>query len=79
MTHHRVTPQGQAPERASECGLTECYGKPMCAKCLKQETPWSTALAELMKLTDEQRLQAFLYFCRSCGSTDPGCQCWNDE
>ena len=26
---------GCHPERASACGLTECAGKPMCARCLQ--------------------------------------------
>lgn len=33
----------------------------------------------LEALTDEQRLSVFADFCRNCGSTDPTCQCWNDE
>lgn len=30
-------------------------------------------------LTDEARYALFSSYCRGCGSTDKGCQCWNDE
>ena len=33
----------------------------------------------LAALTDEQRIDLFRDYCRSCGSNDPRCQCWNDE
>ena len=33
----------------------------------------------LAALTDEQRMELFGAYCKSCGSDDPGCQCWNDE
>ena len=36
-------------------------------------------LAELRKLTDDQRLEVFNKFCKGCGKEDPSCQCWNDE
>lgn len=29
--------------------------------------------------TDEARLNVLVEFCDACGSTDPTCQCWNDE
>ena len=33
-----------APERASECGLTECAGQPICTRCLhiehRERAPW---------------------------------------
>ena len=36
--------------------------------------------AMLLKLlTDEQRMEVFGKFCRSCGCDDPRCQCGNDE
>ena len=34
---------------------------------------------ELAKLTDEERREVLSCFCRSCGSTDSRCQCWNDD
>lgn len=30
-------------------------------------------------LTDYQRLEIMSNYCRGCGSTDPRCQCWNDD
>lgn len=33
----------------------------------------------LDSLTDEQRLDIILNYCTHCGSTNPDCQCWNDE
>jgi hypothetical protein len=30
-------------------------------------------------LTDAERMDVFAHFCKSCGLTDPECQCWNDE
>lgn len=33
----------------------------------------------LTNLTPEQRLEVFAHFCKSCGSDNPRCQCWNDE
>lgn len=47
---------------------------PLPCPCLCHE-----ASAALDKLTDEARLGVMLRYCRSCGSTDPKCQCWNDE
>ena len=36
---------------------------------------------ELLKglSSDESRLEVLSRFCSHCGSTDPGCHCWNDE
>lgn len=35
---------------------------------------------ELLKaLTDQQRRELFTHFCKYCGSTDPGCRCWDDS
>lgn len=31
------------------------------------------------ELTDEERLDVMSGYCKSCGSENPGCQCWNDE
>jgi hypothetical protein len=31
------------------------------------------------KLTDEQRLKLFSYYCKHCGSKDPKCKCWDDS
>lgn len=33
----------------------------------------------IKNLSDEQRMEIFSDYCRHCGSTDPKCQCWNDE
>jgi hypothetical protein len=49
---------------------------------------WSMALGAmlsplarpaLLSMTDEQRAALFAEFCTECGSTDPRCQCRNDE
>jgi hypothetical protein len=37
------------------------------------------AMEALMKLDPSRRVEVFREFCHSCGSDDPGCQCWNDE
>lgn len=29
--------------------------------------------------TDKQRSEIFAEFCYHCGSSNPRCQCWNDE
>lgn len=29
--------------------------------------------------TPDQRMEVFQQFCTHCGSSDPRCQCWNDE
>jgi len=39
----------------------------------------SEVIAEIMKLSDDERLKVFKSFCLSCGADDPMCQCWNDE
>ena len=47
-----------------------------------QNAPHVAVVAELLKLTDEQRLAAFRLFCSECGriqTSERGCQCWNDE
>ena len=31
------------------------------------------------ELTDEERLEVMNRYCKSCGSDNPRCQCWNDE
>ena len=33
----------------------------------------------LLLLSDEERLEVFGEFCKFCGTSDPRCQCWNDE
>lgn len=33
----------------------------------------------LEQLTDDQRMELFADYCRSCGRNDPRCRCWNDE
>ncbi len=30
-------------------------------------------------MTDEERLALFSRYCMNCGSSDPNCQCWNDD
>jgi hypothetical protein len=37
------------------------------------------AIAWLMALPPERRLDVFAAFCTHCGDDDPRCQCWNDE
>ena len=46
---------------------------------------WRQAVGEyadtanaVYRLADTQREELFSHFCQ-CGSTDTGCQCWNDE
>lgn len=41
--------------------------------------PVPDALLLLSAMTDEARLEVFGHFCTYCGSTNPNCQCWNDE
>ncbi len=36
-------------------------------------------VGELLRLTPDQRAEAFRQFCRECGSDDKDCVCWNDE
>lgn len=33
----------------------------------------------LMRLSEEERLEVFRNFCRSCGVDDRFCRCWDDE
>ncbi len=41
------------------------------------------AVAFLLKMPEDKRLEVFAEFCGFCGvlqpSEGPGCQCWNDE
>lgn len=37
------------------------------------------AKAAMAKLTSDERMEVMGAYCKHCGSTDPGCQCWNDE
>lgn len=34
---------------------------------------------QLDVLSDEDRLELFSNYCRHCGTSELGCQCWNDE
>jgi hypothetical protein len=34
---------------------------------------------ELLKLSDDERLELFNKFCKKCGDIDPRCKCWNDD
>ncbi len=34
---------------------------------------------EMDKLTDDERSEVIGNYCKYCGSTNSGCQCWNDE
>ncbi len=34
---------------------------------------------QLHLMSEADRESVFNYFCKSCGSDDPKCQCWNDE
>ena len=51
-------------------GARKVYGK---KKKMKQ------ILSDLRMLRDKEREEIFSHFCTHCGSTDIGCQCWNDE
>jgi hypothetical protein len=37
------------------------------------------AMHLLDRLSDDERLELFSLYCRSCGVKDPRCQCGNDE
>ena len=37
------------------------------------------AIKILNKFTEEERLEVMNQYCKSCGSDNPKCQCWNDE
>lgn len=39
----------------------------------------AAAVNAMLNLNDEQRLDVFRYFCKSCGKNDTQCKCWNDE
>jgi hypothetical protein len=45
----------------------------------RQKNTLAQILAEVSSMTSEERLELFGNFCPSCGSDDPGCQCWNDD
>lgn len=46
-------------------------------------TNYAAAILILDKMDDREREEMFSllrgFFCVECGSTDPKCQCWNDE
>ncbi len=44
------------PERASECGLTECQGKPMCPRCVH----WKARADGMLGDPDERHLRRLL-------------------
>jgi len=46
---------------------------------VKDETTVEAAKAALDLLTDRERADMFLGYCRECGCKDPSCPCWNDE
>lgn len=59
-----------------------CIGhQAMIALCnrVRDADPTGDAGSAVAALTDEQRVELFSRYCRSCGSNDRGCQCWNDE
>ena len=41
--------------------------------------PSAAALANLLSLSEAERIDVFSNFCLRCGSDNPRCQCWNDE
>lgn len=41
--------------------------------------PFQVAKGTLDSLNDDERVELFRLYCVYCGSTDPGCQCWNDD
>lgn len=41
--------------------------------------PIRDIIENLDKLTDDERLEIFNYYCKVCGNLDPSCACWNDE
>lgn len=52
----------------------------MCIKNYEKRNERVTNMIRLFsELTDEERLKVMQQFCRSCGSNNPNCQCWNDE
>lgn len=59
-------------------GVLCCRSQPN-GDWLPATTPHAAEVNALLALTDEQRMEVFSHFCRSCGTDDPRCQCWNDE
>ena len=47
--------------------------------CISSANLKQIAALALMALSDEDRLDLFVRYCRSCGTDDPHCQCQNDE
>jgi hypothetical protein len=48
----------------------------------EKTTKVTVALAAMMVLTDEERMEVFGHFCIHCGiatGPDGRCYCWNDE
>lgn len=50
-------------------------------EALRRATTSSDPLPALLAMTDEQRLDVFAKFCKSCGcvQTKPACRCWDDS
>jgi hypothetical protein len=50
-------------------------------KTIRPMTAVETAIAELVDLSEEQRLEVINYFCTSCGKEDPEgrCVCMRDD
>ena len=48
--------------------------------CLASELEQSETLEmKVDQLTDDERLDLFGRYCKSCGTDNPHCHCWNDE
>jgi hypothetical protein len=77
---------GWAPERnASAYQVLDGEGNPLTGVIVSKRSQEdidrsNEKILELLnQLTDEERLDIFSEYCRTCGSKDPRCQCWNDE
>lgn len=53
--------------------------KPPGAVSESKFPPFQIAKGALDALNDDDRVELFRLYCVYCGSTDPGCQCWNDD
>lgn len=51
----------------------------MVEGCSKMNEVLESIKELLDALSDDERLELFGFYCKSCGGTDPRCQCWNDE
>ena len=55
-------------------------GKGLQAEKLEGEKEMIVKVKNILDgFTEEQRLVVFSFYCNHCGSTNPSCQCWNDD